>query len=111
MTPLTVCLLPILFTLPSRLLPPFPVAASISPPASSSVCFTFPGLSWDHFCSEKEKEGSGARSKAWRRGSHRSLRARYGLRLWLAFTKALTGAARGRAVLLGVAEAVQSRRC
>lgn len=62
--------LPILFTLLSHLLLPFPVTPSISPSASSSICFTFPSLSWDHFCSGKEEEGSGAGSKAGRKGSH-----------------------------------------
>ena len=70
MTLLTIYLLPILFTIPSRLLLPFLITASISSSANSSIFFTFPSLSWDHFCSEKEKEGSGAGSKAWRKGSH-----------------------------------------
>jgi len=55
MIPLTVCLLAILFTLRSRLLLPFPVTASISPPASSSICFTFPSLFWTVPAQERRK--------------------------------------------------------
>lgn len=107
----TICLLPILFTLLSHLLLPFPVTTSISLSASSSICFTFPSLSWDHFCSGKEKKGSGEGSKAGRKGSHWGLWECYSLHLSFSFTKAFTGAAQGRNVLLGVAEAIQGRRC
>lgn len=58
MTPLTI------HVFPSRVLLPTLVTAS------SSICCTCLGLSWERFCSEKEKEGSRTGSKAQGTGSH-----------------------------------------
>lgn len=89
------------------LLLPFPAHTSISPSASSTICFTFPSLSWDNFCSEKEKEGGRAWSEAWRKGSHRGLREGFRLHLCLTFTQVFAGAVQGRTALLGVAGGVK----